>query len=108
MTWIFAFAFLTVIVVAVSVLPRRTPLTGFPWFWLAFPLTMAVVALAVGAWLPIHPTRFNFYGPYVQLVGGYTGSLWPFFFGQWAKYVYTVLAVVGAGLSAWAWRRGRI
>ncbi|WP_291477664.1 hypothetical protein [Corynebacterium sp.] len=125
MTWLLIFAGLVVLLVGGAVLPRRAEYrgdavtTGFPWFWLVFPLTAFLVALAAAAWLPgAGPGVANFgwtmYAPLADADETSTTTFlsdepaWLLLSGQWARTGYPLLAVGGLVLSSWAWRRRRI
>lgn len=120
MVWIFAFAVLIVVLVGGAVLPRRArqPRGGFPWFWIAFPAAVLLVAGSISMWLPG-----------VGAVGGWTmympladrsdeiqflsneqfNSVYLRMRLYWAGvWVLPIAAVLAAGLSIWAWRRGRM
>lgn len=108
MTWLLVLAVLIVLTVAGAVLPRRVSREqrGFPWFWVVFPITAFAVALAVYSFLPIAPLGVDFgWTMYSPLVDSSESSVDPFWSG---KIMWVVTAVVGAGLSVWAWRRGRV
>lgn len=126
MTWLLIFAALAVLLVSGTVLPRRaeyrggTDSPGFPWFWLVFPWTALVVALAFAAWLPGSPANgfadFG-WGMPARYVAAEDTDNWTFFSDEaanhllmspWTRVVYPLLAILGAVLSAWAWRKGRI
>lgn len=125
MTWLLIFAGLVVLLVGGAVLPRRaeyrggTDAPGFPWFWLVFPLTALLVALAFAAWLPLAASGGVDFGwtMYMPLGDADEDSTTPFLSdaaawqllqGRWARIGYPLLAVLGLALSAWAWRRRRI
>ncbi|WP_420098472.1 hypothetical protein [Corynebacterium sp.] len=126
MTWLLIFAALVVLLVSGAVIPRRaeyrgeagTP--GFPWFWIVFPLTVLVVALAFAAWLPGSPANgwagFGWGMPARYAAEDDAGN-WTFFSDEaanhllmspWSRVVYPLLAIVGAVFSARAWKKGRI
>lgn len=108
MTWLLALAALIVLTVAGAVLPRRITgePRGFPWFWVAFPVTAFAVALSVYSFLPVAPLGFDYgwtmYAPLTDSTAGSVAPLWP------GKIMWVITAVVGAGLSVWSWRRGRV
>ena len=134
MTWLLIFAVLVIALVAGAVLPRRAAYiagvdsaAGFPWFWLIFPATAVVVALAVGAWLPgdgVTAGGGNFgWTMYMPLGDADEPSAWDRFRGDylsddqawrlllpgaWARVSYPLAALLGLGLTVWAWRRRRI
>lgn len=108
MTWLLALAALIVLTVAGAVLPRRANRErhGFPWFWVVFPITAFAVALAGYSFLPVAPLGFDFgWTMYSPLADSSGSSVDPFRSG---KIMWVVTAVVGAGLSVWTWRRGRM
>ncbi len=125
MTWLLIFAALVVLLVAGAVLPRRAEYRresgtrGFPWFWLVFPLTALAVALAFASWLPgvLSGGAYSGWTMYVPLADADedptstllsdTAALY-LLSGWWARVGYPVLAIVGIGLSTWAWRRNRV
>ena len=110
MTWLMLFALLIVVLVAGAVLPRHrtTPpaLEGrrqFPWFWIAFPVTMLALGMAISlllrlpgpityGWTMYMPLSEDIHQPVLSVSG----------------LIWLVVAVVGAVLSVLAWRRGRI
>lgn len=116
MIWVWTFAVLTVLLVGVAVLSGRAGQQrgGFPWFWLAFPMAVLLIAGSVNAWLPG-----------INAVGGWTmympladrtdniqfltnEQFWQmraYYLGQW---VLPVAALVAVGLWVWSWRRGRV
>lgn len=98
MTWLFL-ASLVIIVVAIAIVRP-----GSRWFWVVFPATMIAVALAIGGWLPIHPTAYNFGWGMMAPADGHLGPWWRLYYGGWQKYVYPVVAVVGIGMSAFLYR----
>ncbi|WP_293954774.1 hypothetical protein [uncultured Corynebacterium sp.] len=108
MTWLLVLAVLIVLIVAGAVLPRRVKQEqlGFPWFWVAFPITVLAVALTVYSFLPIAPLGLEYgwtmYAPLSDPSDDYTDPLWP------GKILWVVTAVAGTGLSVWTWRRGRV
>ena len=124
MTWLLIFAVLVVLLVGGAVLPRRADYRGesgamgFPWFWLVFPLTALVVALAFASWLPSSPASgFAFgWGMHTRIddadggVGPFLSdeSAWHLLGGTWARLGYQLLGIVGVGLSTWTWKKGRI
>ncbi|AHW63655.1 Putative membrane protein [Corynebacterium glyciniphilum AJ 3170] len=106
-------------------LPRRaeywggTDSLGFPWFWIAFPLTALVVALAFAAWLPGTASGavdfgWTMYAPLADADEDSTTTFlsdqaaWQLLRGEWARIGYPLLAVLGLTLSSWAWKKGRI
>ncbi|WP_010542194.1 hypothetical protein [Dietzia alimentaria] len=120
MVWIFTFAVLIVVLVGGAVLPRRAaqPPAGFPWFWIAFPAAILLVAGSISVWLPgvgavggwtmympladrSHEMQFlsneQFNSVYLCM-RLYSAALW----------ALPITAVVAAGLSVWAWRRDRV
>lgn len=116
MWWLFTFAFLVVVLVGGAVLPRRAQHAreGFPWFWIAFPLTAFITAAAVNAWISWLgvPLEWSMYKPLadsdgtVQFLGN--EQFWQaraIFIGRW---VLPLAAAAAAGLSVWAWRRDRV
>ena len=132
MTRLLIFAVLVIALVAGAVLPRRADsragaTAGFPWFWLIFPVTAVLVALAVGAWLPgdgVTAGGGNFgWTMYMPLGDADEPSAWDRFRGDylsddqawrlllpgaWARVSYPLAALLGLGLTVWAWRRRRI
>ncbi|MGO1949535.1 MAG: amino acid permease [Mycobacteriaceae bacterium] len=137
MTWLLIFAVLVVALVAGAVLPRRARYldgqdrdgdrgAGFPWFWLVFPLTALLTALAVGAWLPgagISAGGDFGWTMYAPLGDAVHESEWDsvrndylsddqawslLFFGDVGRFVYPAVAALGIVLTALAWRRRRI
>ncbi|MGV0868590.1 hypothetical protein [Corynebacterium kalidii] len=126
MTWLLIFAGLVVLLVGGAVLPRRaeyrggTDAPGFPWFWLVFPLTALLVALAFAAWLPGSPasgwTDFG-WGMSARYVAVDDADTWTFLSDEaashllmspWTRIVYPLLAILGAVLTTRAWKEGRI
>ena len=120
MVWVFAFAVLIVVLVGGAVLPRRAaqPRAGFPWFWIAFPAALLLLAASislrlpgvstVGGWtmyMPLadrpHEMHFlsneQFNSVYLRM-RLYSAAVW----------LLPIAAVVAAGLSVWAWRRDRV
>ena len=108
MTWFLVLAFLIVLAVAGAVLPLRTKQqgSGFPWFWVVFPITAAAVALTVYPFLPIAPLGLEYgwtmYAPLSDSSDDYFDSL------RSRQILWAVTAVAGLGLSIWTWRRGRV
>ncbi|MEY8567599.1 hypothetical protein AALF15_13680 [Corynebacteriaceae bacterium 7-707] len=123
MTWLLIFAGLVVLLVGGAVLPRRAEYrgdavtTGFPWFWLVFPLTALLVALAAAAWLPGSPASgfVDFgWGMSARYVAEGDSRGWNLLSDEAAKHllaapgtriVYPLLAALGALLSARAWKK---
>ena len=116
MGWVWIFAALIVVLVAGAVLPRRTglPGEGFPWFWVAFPIAVFLVAATVSIWLPpiAEAGRWSMYMPLADRPGGmqYLGNeqrwlLRAYLIGRW---IVPIAALTAMGLSAWSWRRGRV
>ena len=93
-TWLIVFAAVIVGLVAASVVPRRHNRPGFPWFWVAFPVTVLATAAALAGYAPVefHPTM------YLPLSDRDALD---------ATWLWGLLAVIGAAASTWAWRRGR-
>lgn len=110
MTWLMLFALLIVILVAVAVLPRHRTAQAdpegrrqFPWFWVTFPLTMFALVMSAAILLRISdPVAYGWtmYAPLSdeshQPALPYSGLAW------------LVAGVVGAVVSVFAWRRGRV
>lgn len=127
MTWLLIIAVLVVVLVGAAVLPRRASFrqqertwsAGFPWFWVVFPVTCLCVAGAVAVWLPGSPSGGADFGwtMYIPLTDATEHSgpqllsdraAWNLLSGPFSRIVFPVLALVGAGLSTWSWRRGRL
>lgn len=126
MTWLLIFAALVVLLVSGAVIPRRaeyrgeagTP--GFPWFWIVFPLTALAVALAFASWLPGSPSDGFDFGwgmpaRYVSVEGAFDeggflsdDAASHLIMSPWARVGYPLLAILGAALSVWGWRKRRI
>lgn len=115
MVWVWTFAVLMVVLVGAAVLPRRSGIRreGFPWFWLAFPTAMLLVAASVNMWVPgISATGgWTMYMPLADRSGGLQflsneqfWQLQAFLLGRW---MLPASALIAAGLSVWSWRRGR-
>ncbi|WP_288832360.1 hypothetical protein [uncultured Corynebacterium sp.] len=110
MNSLLAFAALVVVLVAAAVLPRRAAEdpSRFPWFWVAFPLTALALALTAYLFLPAGPLNTEFgwtmYAPLADATedSGDTAAF------NWQGVFWAAASLAGAGLSAWAWRRGRV
>lgn len=116
MVWVWTFAVLMVVLVGAAVLPRRAgqDREGFPWFWLAFPAAVLLVAGSLHMWLPVigAPGGWTMYMPLADRHGGvqFLGNeqfwqLQAFLLGRW---ILPIAALVVVGLSVWSWRRGRV
>lgn len=108
MTWLLVIAVLIVFTVAGAVLPRRAKQEelGFPWFWVAFPITALAAALTVYSFLPIAPLGMEYgWTMYTPLSDPADDDTDPFWSG---KLLWAVTAVAGLALSVWTWRRGRV
>jgi heme/copper-type cytochrome/quinol oxidase subunit 1 len=131
MTWLLIFAVLVIALVTGAVLPSRTGFgassAGFPWFWIVFPVTVLLVALGLGAWLPgagVTAGGGNFgWTMYMPLSDADEPSAWDdvradylsddqawrlLLFGAWGRVIYPLAALAGLALTVWAWRRRRI
>ncbi|BAH51855.1 hypothetical membrane protein [Rhodococcus opacus B4] len=120
MAWLLFLALGVVALVARVVLPRRARLErapGFPWFWVAFPVTCLAVAAAVGAftawphavsgmrsfWWDL-TTPDNAHG--MQFLS--SEQYHRFVTMGRARQVLPVVAVAGIVWCVWTWRRGRV
>ncbi|WP_333619991.1 hypothetical protein [Dietzia sp.] len=114
--WMVVFALGISALVAVAVLPRRRKhgVHGFPWFWIAFPITALAFAASVAVWWPEFPSIYGHGYRYVPL--GRTEYSVPGmdYLSDDQKVKLTlgmiampVMAVMGAGASVWAWRSER-
>ena len=116
MIWAWIVAVLIVVLVAAAVLPRRAlqPREGFPWFWLSFPTAMFLVAGSLHMWLPAfgEPGGWWRYMPLTnkQAVIGIAGPefYWLMQARSAGAWILPTLSLAAAGLSVWAWKRGRV
>lgn len=94
------------------------PRGGFPWFWIAFPVAALMVAASIAVWLP-ETGGFGGWTMYMPLTDRSEGM--QFLSNEQFNAMYLrarvyaaaawalpVAAVVAAGLSVSAWRRGRV
>lgn len=119
MVWVFAFAVLVVVLVGGAVLPRRAGQSRekFPWFWIAFPVAALLVAASITLWLPSAGMvgGWTMYMPLADREPGMQFLSNEQFNEMYlrtqlylaAQWVLPIAAVITAGLSVWAWRRGR-
>ena len=114
--WMVVFALGLSVLVAFAVVPRRqkTELHGFPWFWIAFPLTSLSAATSVAVWWPDFPSMFGaglMYMPLGDGDGGLPGLDYLPSGQKWKMGAVMigapVITVVGMIASAWAWRAQR-
>lgn len=116
MVWVWTFAVVIVLVVGAAVLPRRAsePSQGFPWFWVAFPLCVLLATGSLTMWLPLIAATGGvpMYMPLadshdgVQVLGN--DQFWQLHAFTPGRWILPITALVLGGLSAWAWRRGRV
>lgn len=107
MLWFMLGGLVIPVAVACAALSRRLPAIreDFPWFWVVFPITCMAIARVVGtAVLPptIHRPESGTYS---------SRDLVPidaFTMVNVGSGILAVVAVVGTGLSVWAWRRNRV
>lgn len=100
-------ALLIPVIVAFAVLPRRATerRAGFPWFWVVFPVTCVALGRVVAG--ALIPTRSYAHGPsrYAATDGL---PIDQFTLLNIEAGFWTFAAVVGVGLSIWAWRKRRV
>ncbi|MDO5669041.1 MAG: hypothetical protein Q4G50_03460 [Corynebacterium sp.] len=97
MVWIVYGAAFAVVVAVFALAPRTGGGRGFPWFWVVFPLSMLAIGASIMFWADFGPQTFDVFGG-----PGYDY----FFFWNLAATAWPILALLGAGLSFWAWRKG--
>ncbi|MGV0868589.1 hypothetical protein [Corynebacterium kalidii] len=124
MNWVFVAAVVLIVVTGVTVLRRRRPqpASGFPWFWVTFPVGVLGLVCTLGA----HLSRFagvDF--PEHDIVGlsapypGYNEVIQFLSNEQFLKlrgpldpavylWFFPVLAIVATAASVVAWRKGRV
>lgn len=127
MSWVFLVSVLVVAVIAAIVIPRppRGQHSGFPWFWVAFPL--AVLGLVSTLGMILGGSALTIYGAHDDPVGlskpypatsGFPGvqflstEQFQQMFGPlpYAVYIwfFPVLGIVFTIASVVAWRKGRM
>ncbi|AHW63656.1 Putative membrane protein [Corynebacterium glyciniphilum AJ 3170] len=127
MSWVFLVSVLVVAVIAAIVIPRRPrgQHSGFPWFWVAFPL--AVLGLVSTLGMILGGSALTIYGAHDDPVGlsmpypatsGFPGvqflstEQFQQMFGPlpYAVYIwfFPVLGIVFTIASVVAWRKGRM
>ena len=116
MVWVWTFAVLMVVLVGAAVLPRRAGQARetFPWFWVAFPTAVLLVAGSLHMWLAgISATGcWTMYMPLADRPGDMqflsNEQFWQFQAFLLGRWILPIAALVVVGLSVWSWRRGRV